>query len=179
VVVVSLLRKKFVLLLSAAAIAVTGIVGWQTHTESAGTKVLRVKLLGNGLGNNGNGLGNGAGIPAKDFTISGQLTGLAPGVTAHLYLTVTNPNNQAIKVTALSAVLSSVVKASNAPSGTCAASTSNLQIGAWTGEQFTIAKNASGSSSPSYIPVTMPASVANACQGATFNLTYSSTAVQG
>ena len=121
---------------------------------------------------NSNSNGNTSGSPGKAFTISGTLNGIFPGVTSKLYLTVTNPNNQAISITNLSATVTSVTKALDAPAGTCAASASNLVIQSFTGPAFTVAANSSRSSSPAYVPVLTPPSAANACQGATFTLTY-------
>lgn len=57
-----------------------------------------------GGGNNGNGVGNGAGSnPAHPLNVTGtNVTGLAPGVTKQVKVTVTNPNSQAVTVTAVS-----------------------------------------------------------------------------
>jgi hypothetical protein len=136
---------------------------------------------GNGNGNSSNGNssnGNGNPAPGKAFTLTGSVTGLFPGVTSKLYVTVTNPNNQAMTVTNVTATLTSVTKAANAPAGTCAASAANLAIQPFTGPSFTVAANSSRSSSPAYIPVMAPSTAANACQGATFTLTYGATGTQ-
>lgn len=67
---------------------------------------------GNGGGNSGNGAGNGSGVvtpPGKALTVVASATGtLAPGRTATLNVTVTNPNNQPVTVVAASATLDSV-----------------------------------------------------------------------
>jgi hypothetical protein len=149
-----------------------GNAGGGSSTPAPATKP------GNGGDNSNNGNGNGNGAPGKAFTISGTLSGLFPGVTSKLYLTVNNPNNQAMTVTNLTATVTSVTKASNAPAGICAATAANLVIHAFTGPSFTIAANSSRSSSPAYVPVVMPSSVANACQGATFTLSFSGTGAQ-
>ena len=127
---------------------------------------------GNASNNNGNP------APGKAFTITGSLTGLFPGVASKLYLTVANPNNQAMTVTNLTATVTSVTKATNAPAGSCTATAANLVIQSFTGPSFAVPANSSRSSSPAYIPVLTPLSAANACQGATFTLTYAGTGTQ-
>ena len=153
--------------------------------DSHATNVLGEKVTGsgsstaaggNGQGNNGNGNGNGGSTgnasPGKAFTISGAANELFPGALTKLHLTVTNPNTQAMTVTDLKATLQSV---SGAPS--CTATTANLTIQNYTGEQFDVDKNASKLST-GYIGITLPSTVSNACQDATFNLSYTGTAVQ-
>lgn len=171
-------RMVLGLLLAAVLLTAVGAVTWRLHGEDA-TRVLGIKLQGNGQGNNGSGLGNKPGNPAKDFSLSGQIDGLAPGVTVKLRLNVDNPNNQNIRVTGLTAALQSITKASGAPTGECTVSDSNLRIGPWSGQEFVVPRNSTVSSDPSFIPITMPSTVSDACEGATFNLSYSGTAVQG
>jgi hypothetical protein len=167
----------------AVAVATTGVVIAISGHGKPAAKVLGEKVTGSGSSstsgtaankgngqNNGNGNGNAS--PGHAFTISGAVDGLFPGATSKLFVTVTNPNNQAMTVTDLSATLQSV---SDAPG--CDASTADLTIGKYTGEDFDVAKNSSASSS-GYIPLSLPHTVANACQGATYNLQYSGTAVQ-
>lgn len=125
---------------------------------------------GNGQGNGGNN-GNGG----KSFTIAGQTNGLYPGGTVQLHLTVTNNENQPMTVQALKASLVSIVKAAGAPAGTCSPT---VTIGSWTGTAFLVPRNTVGMAAPGYIPVTVAYSAPDACQGASFNLSYSGTAVQ-
>lgn len=181
------------MLLASIAGGVTAIV-LETGSAGADTKVLGERVTGsgsstatpnasggsssggNGQGNNGNGNGNGGSngntSPGHAFTITGAANGLFPGAVTRLYLTVVNPNNQAIRVTDLKATLSSVTGAPG-----CSASTSNLTIQAYTGQQFDVAQNGSAPS-VGYIGLTLPSSVSNACQNATYNLSYTGTAVQ-
>lgn len=179
-----LLRKPLMWLIVgvlAAAGTSTGLL--LSHGSKPSAKVLGEKVIGSGssstsgdssaASNNGNGKGNGGNpSPGHSFTISGGVQGLFPGVTSKLFLTVTNPNNQAMTVTGLTATLQSVSGATG-----CNASASNLTVGSYSGGQFDVAKNSSVASS-GFIPLSLPTSVANACQGATYNLTYSGTAVQ-
>jgi hypothetical protein len=154
-----------------------GNAGGGSSTPAPATKPGKGNTNNNN-NNKRNGNGNGHSAPGKAFTISGTLSGLFPGVTSKLYLTVNNPNNQAMTVTNLTATVTSVTKAANAPAGTCAATAANLVIHAFTGPSFTVAANSSRSASPAYLPVVMPSSVANACQGATFTLSFSGTGTQ-
>jgi hypothetical protein len=151
-----------------------------TSTGTAGTATTNTGATNNTATNNGNGNsatnGNTAGSQGKAFAISGALSGLTPGATGHLMVSVTNPNNQDMKITSLSATLLSVTKAANAPTGTCASSA--FTVGAYVGSYFTVTKNTTRSSSPGYIPVTLSHNAPNACQGATFNLSYSGTGSQ-
>lgn len=162
-------------LLTASSSPSTNVLG-EKVTGSGSSNVSPLAAGGNGNGNNGNGNGNGGSSgnnsPGKAFTISGSVQGLFPGATTKLFLTVNNPNNQAMTVTALSATLTSVSGASG-----CAATASNLTISPYTGGTFDVAANGSAVS-VGYIPLTLPSSVANACQDAMYNLTYSGTAVQ-
>jgi len=53
----------------------------------------------------------------KNFTIFGSVTGLAPGLTKPLELSLTNPNKKSISVTNLSVTLQGVTKAAGVPFG--------------------------------------------------------------
>lgn len=55
----------------------------------------------------------------KSFAISGSVSGLAPGLTKPLELSLTNPNKKSISVTNLSVTLQGVTKAVGAPDGLC------------------------------------------------------------
>lgn len=114
-------------------------------------------------GNNGNGNGNNQDSP-KSFTISGSLTGLAPGLTKPLVLTITNPNQQAITVQALT------VTPLSANAG-CTAD--KLTAGAFTPLQVP-----GRSSRTTSITIRLSPAASDACKGVTWPLTYSGTAVK-
>ena len=105
--------------------------------------------------------------PAKAFTIAdvGTATGLVPGGTVTRKVRVTNPNNQDIKVTALTTSV-------GRPSTSCPANA--VTVDPLT-VPFVIAKNASADVS---LTVRMAASAPNACRNLTFPLTYSGTAIK-
>lgn len=129
---------------------------------------------GNGSGQNG---GNANGH--NTFTISGApVTGLYPGAgypvgsTSHpinVYLTVTNPNNQAIRVTSLSY---SVNNASSAcTKANLAPTTETVSF------SVVVPKNSSLGGTTFPLPVSMSPSAVDACQNASFPLTLTGTAV--
>lgn len=172
--------------LSAAVVAVvvagTAVVATRGHAgESVQVKGVRVVQAG-GASNTNNGCGKGNGgpsqtkdcsNPAKALSVDEALSGpLYPNQTAKLFITVTNPNSQAVKITSLSAQITSVDVVAGAPSG-CDITSTNIQVQPWTGPSFTVNAYSTKSSDPAYVPVFMPNTVSEACQGATFHLTYS------
>ena len=171
-----------------AGIAVAVVHGHNT----AGTKVLGEKVTGSGTGTtspkasgqpngngqgNGNGNGNGGNPPGKTFSIFASSVTLYPGGTAHVNLSVHNNNNQAIRITSLSAKLTGVTKAAGAPLGSCPISDATVVSNGWTGSAFTVAPGAT-SAVPGSIELAMPADAADACQGADFVITYAGEATQ-
>ena len=170
----------------AGAVAAGGLA-FALTSGGSGTHVLGEKITGSGTsapttsttGCNGNGncngQGNGNGNGNKTFTIGGTANGLYPGGTVHLQLKVTNALNQDMTVTALSATLGSITKAVDAPAGTCSPT---VTIGSWTGTSFTLPANTTNMNATGYLPVSIAHNAPDACQGATFNLNYSGTAVQ-
>ncbi|MFD4673208.1 hypothetical protein ACFWNN_26035 [Lentzea sp. NPDC058450] len=109
----------------------------------------------------------GSPAPGKAFTIAdaGTATGLVPGGTVTRAVRVTNPDNQAIKVTRLDTAV-------GRPSPQCPA-------GAVTADPLAapvvVAKNAHADVA---LTVRMAASAPNACKNLTFPLTYSGTAIK-
>jgi hypothetical protein len=120
---------------------------------------------GNDNGNNGNGGngGNGNGDNPKGFTISGSLTGLYPGASKPLVLTVTNPNNQAITVQSLTVT----------PHATGGCTAGTLTTGPFTAFQVP-----GRSSATTSITIRMSGTAGDACKGVSWPLTYSGTAVK-
>ena len=106
---------------------------------------------------------------AKRFSITGvPVTGLYPGATRPITVKISNPYGFPIKVATPRAT---VVVATNRAG--CTGASSNLQVAA-TGLR-TVAIRARKAKTVT-MRVTMPATVANACQGATFTLSFRSSA---
>jgi len=103
--------------------------------------------------------------PSTSFTISGGATGLYPGRTSPLVLTMHNPRPAAIVVT-------SVTTTAHDASSTCPAS--NLTVAAFSGQLLVPA----GGSAQTSVPVSMALSAPDACIGAAFPLSYSGTATE-
>jgi hypothetical protein len=94
------------------------------------------------------------------FRIAGDRSGLYPGLSTTLVLTVTNPQAFAI-------VVSSVTTTVHAASGSCPAS--DLSVGSFEGQLLVPARGSATTS----VPVRLVADAPNACIGATFPLVYS------
>jgi len=103
-----------------------------------------------------------AGLP---FVVSGDVGDLAPGVTRPLAVRLANPNDADISVEALQVTVGD---------GTGGCSGATLQVAAFTGPVFVPRHGAAQVS----LPVTMAGSASSVCQGATFGLTYSGSAVK-
>jgi hypothetical protein len=103
--------------------------------------------------------------PADRFAISGAATGLYPGGSAPLVLSVSNPNPFAIEVTSLT------VSVGNAGAGCPAA---NLAVTPFTGT-LAVAGRATAAVT---LFATMSHGAPDACQGAVFSLRYAATAVR-
>jgi hypothetical protein len=182
---VKLARSQWGIAGLAGAAATGGLVFALTGASGNQSQVLGEKITGSGTSTaapvttssaNGNSNGNGNGNGNKTFTISGSVSGLYPGGTVQLQLHVATTENQDMTVTKLSATQGATTKrADNPPPGTCAPI---LTIGSWTGSPFTLPKNTPDLQTPGSISVTLSQSAPDACQGATFNLIYSGTAVQ-
>jgi hypothetical protein len=99
-------------------------------------------------------------VASGSFKITGKLTGLYPGLTKALALTVTNPQSFAIVVTSI------VTKVQNA-SATCTAP--NLAVSAFSGQ---LSVPALGSAKTSVL-AKLAQGAPNPCIGATFPLVYS------
>ena len=132
-------------------------------------RVLAVRIDGSGTNtNNGNANGNGNsnGNDKKDFTITGDIFGLYPGVqNTPLVLTVFNPNNFDITVQSLT------VSVGDAGPG-CPGS----QI---TATNFSGSLNVpSGGTAIKSLPITMVANAPQECETADWLLTYRGSAVK-
>lgn len=108
----------------------------------------------------------GAGVAATPFSISGKVTGLYPGKTLALVLTVTNPNKSSITVASITTAVSSVSTA-------CAAS--NLKVTSFSGS-LTVGALASAKVT---VHATLLHSAPDACQGGMFDLHYSGAGTGG
>ncbi|HXJ63845.1 MAG TPA: hypothetical protein VNN79_08835 [Actinomycetota bacterium] len=103
------------------------------------------------------------------FFISGDATGLYPGGTVSLPLTVTNPNVAAILVNTLTVAVTGTDRPACPPTG------SNPVSGGYTGPPFVVAGN-DGTATVT-VPLTMPHAAGDECRGTTFTLTFGGTAV--
>jgi hypothetical protein len=107
-----------------------------------------------------------AGAPETvSFSISGTVTGLYPGKTRQLVLTVANPQKVSITVTSIT------TKVSNASTKCVAA---NLVVTAFSGHLVVPA----GKTAKATVNATMPHSAPNGCQGAHFPLAYTGVATE-
>ncbi len=104
------------------------------------------------------------------FTISGAATGLFPGATVQLPLTVTNPNPDYIQVTSLTVA----VTATDRPG--CSIAGRNIQASSYSGPAFLVPRD--NGTATVQVPVSMPDTVSNTCRGAQFSLTYGGSATQ-
>jgi hypothetical protein len=130
----------------------------------------------------GNGNGNGKPPPTtpaadpKSFRISGDTTGLWPGITgATLVVTAENQNNFPIVINSLTAAVTSVSPSScplTVGSGNTARST--VRVSAFSGS-LRVGANSSIRRS---LPITMDAAAPDPCSGASFTLTYGGTATK-
>ncbi len=131
-----------------------------TTTTSPGAPVVLVAKVndkpGDKTGDNGHG----------SFSILGTVTDLYPGAQKQLTLTVTNSENQDLKVTSIN------VTVGNSNRAGCLAS--NVVATSFSGA-FVVAKHTSVTRQ---LPIRMVASPAASCQGATFPLQYDGTAVK-
>lgn len=168
-------------------VAVTGIglvvygltaAGSGNPTHVLGVSIKPAAAGGNSNGNNGNGGGNsGPGNPAKTFAVGGSVSGLTPTTVRSIPLRIANPNNQAIKVTSVTATASG-------GSSTCPASLLLLGSPAHAGQgslSLALVIDANGSTTavtdPAF-PITLSATAPDACQNYTWTLSYSGTAVK-
>ena len=119
---------------------------------------------------------------AKNFTISGSLSGLAPGLSRPLNLTVTNPNNKALSVTNLTVTIQNVTRTSTAVANNLPCGTTDYAVTQYSGPYpLTIPANGSASLSDLGVPssawpkVTLIDRPVNqdGCKGATLALAYS------
>jgi hypothetical protein len=161
-------RARFLKWLAVALVACGAVTGirfgvFGGHGRPA-TAVLGTQLAAtNSSNNNGNGNGN----DPKSFTIGGSVSGLFPGAAKNLPVLITNQNNQDIKVTGIQ------INVTGSDKSGCNAG--NLSTSNYTGPAFIVLKN---SSRTIWLPVSMIHNASNTCQGATFTLQYSGTAVK-
>ena len=99
------------------------------------------------------------------FLLTGQVENLRPGAAQPMVVTVRNPNNSPIRVT-------SVALHATAASATCPAS--SLDLPTWTGSLL-VAKRGTATVT---VDVGLKPGAPSACQGATWPVTYSGSAVK-
>jgi hypothetical protein len=115
----------------------------------------------------------------RPFTISGSVTGLAPGVARPLDLTLANPNNKALAISNLTVTVQSVTRVTSA---TLPCSTADYAVTQYSGP-YPLSVPANGSASLSSLgvaPALRPqvkmidtATNQDGCKGATLTLAYS------
>lgn len=136
------------------------------------------KGQGPGGGNNGNGVGNGAdgAAPAgKSLSLRYEVVGhVAPGSPAVLRLTVANPNNQAVDLTAVTAQVDGVTSAAGFGP---ACAVADFSLSQWSGTPRRIAKN---SSTVVDLTVSMVENGSNQdrCKSATYTFSFAAKANQ-
>jgi hypothetical protein len=141
------------------ALVLTAVVVYSDHHRASSSLVphparLRVALVANDKNKD----------DKKNFQISGQVSGLYPGAQKQLNLSVSNPNNFAINVTALTVTVGSP--------GVVGCAQSNVAVTNFSGSLI-VAKNATVTKS---LPINMLSSAPDQCRGATFPLTFGGTA---
>jgi hypothetical protein len=104
----------------------------------------------------------------KLFFISGNISGLAPGVEKHLALTITNPHNAVIDVQSLGATVTGVDPAHSSCPG------SSVTADPYQGH-IAVAKNGTAATQ---LPIRLSATAPSSCQGARFTLSYTGMAVK-
>jgi len=172
------LATKATLVVLVGGAVTTGVLAHLSAHDASAPPAQGAPTLGggsvSGTSSNGNGNGNGGNSSgaAKNFTITGSIDGLAPGVTLRLVPVVTNPNNQAIQVTAIAATVQA---------GTCS---DKIIVGSWVGAPFTVPKNANTASTvpavnTGYIPIKMDPTATDVCQSRSFGLAFTGSAGQG
>jgi len=124
--------------------------------------------------NSAGGTGNGQ----RTFTISGSLSGVYPGAgypvgmtgaPLYVYLTVDNPNNQAIQVTSLTLAVGGASSRCGAANLSPSRETVSFSV--------VVPKNSTVGGHAFPMPISMVPGAPDACQGATFPLTLSGVAV--
>jgi hypothetical protein len=161
-------RTRLVGWLAATLAGIVLVVNAGGVTAQAPDRLTSIQLVGASSNSN-----SGAN---QDFQLTdgGGARGLFPGAVKPLRLSVTNPYNFDIKVTALTVTLTA--KASTDKAG-CANTAQNLQPGTYTGPSFVVPDHRTVAA-PADIPITMPRTVAAACQDAAFPLSYGGTATK-
>lgn len=101
----------------------------------------------------------------KDFTIAGNVSGLYPGSSKTLTVTMTNANNFAIRVTSLTAAVAD-------PAGPCTAGVVRVDPMAGT---VVVPKNGTATAT---LTARMANDPSNDCKSTSFGLAYSGTAVK-
>lgn len=154
------LRLRWTASLVVGGAVISAAVGVALHSGPAPRPRIPTSVLGGQVVR-----GSGDDGTAESFVVSGDVAGLAPGVTRPLFLRLSNPNRAAISVEAL------LVTVGDSPGG-CSAHT--LRVGGLAGPVLV----PGGGEAQASLPVTMAASAPSVCEDATFPLTYGGSAVK-
>jgi len=147
--------------------------GVQAANTTSGGGVASNSNNGNGNGNGGNGGGGN-----RTFTISGSLSDVYPGQgyptgstssPLYVYLTVNNPNNQAIQVTSLTLSVGDASARCTRANLSPSSETVSFSV--------VVPKNSTVGGHTFPMPISMVPGAPDACQRATFPLTLSGVAV--
>jgi len=165
---------------------------WQLASSSSKveTQVLGAQVVQANGNSQGNGATNGNGNdPKGSFNVAGQAQGLFPGAVVALPLTLTNPQSFGIVVNQLTVTVQAPVLPSPPLPGvtlTPACTAAAVEVGVVDGQGFkaqnpinvsvNLGKN--GTAQLSTVRLHMVASPPDACQGATFSLSYGGSAVK-
>ena len=162
-------------------VAVAVLAAARHDSGSVSAQVLAAQVVQANGNSQGNGATNGNGSdPKGSFNITGQAQGLYPGAVIALPLTLSNPQSFGIRVTQLTVAV-------QAPGSAAGCTAGAVEVGVIANGQFTarnpipvsvtLGKNGTASL-PSTVQLHMVASPPDACQGATFALSYSGSAVK-
>lgn len=152
-----------------------GWIGWAVIAVLvAGSAVATAAAGGNGNGNNGNGNGNGGpGNPGHQITVTGTSpTGLAPGLTKPVTVTVKNANGDAVRVTSVVITVGDASTACPAAGNIAVTNYDSTKKGALT---YTAAKNGGSVQVPLTISMLDTKSNQDTCKSQSFPLKFTAT----
>ncbi len=152
-----------------------GWIGWAVIAVLvAGSAVATAAAGGNGNGNNGNGNGNGGpGNPGHQVIVTGTSpTGLSPGVTKPVTVTVTNANGDAVRVTSVAITVGDASAACPAAGNITTTSYDSSTPGAIV---YTAPKNGGSVQIPLSITMLDPHHSQDVCKASSFPLKFTAT----
>jgi hypothetical protein len=160
---------RFGLAALAAGVVAAGLgSAWQAPPRQPNGRVLTLMLAGSSEAEKGDDASHAFGIDANAVT-----AGLYPGAVKNLTMVVTNPYNFDLKVTDLSASVEST------SDRRCSASAANLVLRRYQGPpELPLVVRARQQRTAGVISLSMPNTVADGCQQATFTIRLQGTATK-